>query len=103
MVVGVQLCKYTGILLFKYTKKFKTIELCTSSSKFMEYKLNLNKTISFKGIKLYGEKNLLGHQSPAVTVTSSHAPRCSRHRDSAQTISSTWDALAADLLGILYS
>lgn len=68
--MGVQLCKYTGILLFKYTKKIKTIELSTLSSKLMEYKLNLNKTISFKGIKLYGEKNLLGHRSPAVTVTS---------------------------------
>lgn len=70
MVMGVQLCKYTGILLFKYTKKIKTVELSTLSSKLMEYKLNLNKTISFKGIKLYGEKNLLGHRSPAVTVTS---------------------------------
>ena len=89
-------------------KKFKTIELCTLRSKFMEYKLNLNKTVVFKGIKLYGGKKPAWAPKPCcdrnlhMTLTSSHAPPHSRHRDSAQTVSSTWDALAADLLVILY-
>ena len=37
MVVGAQLCKYTEVLLFKYTNILKTIELYTLSSEFMEY------------------------------------------------------------------